>query len=122
MSNAKAARVVSKKRKHLTEPAEAVKQKRAKKTASFDDNDDDELNANGLDHAFAKMDSRLLSDYVSQRVRCFGGDLSSVEMEDKHISGKWYTLSFTPCELLPCPIYIPRIYYGLLTPAYYIGD
>jgi U3-containing 90S pre-ribosomal complex subunit len=78
----------SKKRKYAidVDREKAVGQKQPKKAAICDGGDD--LIANGLNHAFAKMDSLLLSDYVAQRVRRFGGDLSQVEMEDKYIPGK----------------------------------
>ncbi|KAH0543769.1 hypothetical protein FGG08_001951 [Glutinoglossum americanum] len=87
MSSPSTARTGPKKRKHDTEleaREKVVEQKRTKKTSSFND----ELISNGLNHAFAKMDSRLLSDYVAQRTRRFGGDLSSVEIEDKYIPAK----------------------------------
>ncbi|KAI9776028.1 MAG: hypothetical protein M1839_000630 [Geoglossum umbratile] len=76
----------SKKRKHVVNAearAKIVGRKRAKKTAFLDDGDD--LVADGLNHAFAKMDRLLLSDYVARQVRRFGEDLSSVEMGDKYI-------------------------------------
>jgi hypothetical protein len=34
------------------------------------------------------MDGRLLADYVAQRTKRFGGDLSLVELEDRHIPGE----------------------------------
>ncbi|KAI9860009.1 MAG: hypothetical protein M1813_006356 [Trichoglossum hirsutum] len=89
MSNPKEANTGPKKRKRSTDKLgtreKVTKQKRAKKIAS---NDDDEELTNGLNHVFTRMDSQLLSDYVFQRVRRFGGDLSSVEMEDQYIPKK----------------------------------
>ncbi|KAI9769422.1 MAG: hypothetical protein M1840_004124 [Geoglossum simile] len=77
----------SKKRKYVVDldREKAVGRKQAKKAVSSGEN---RLITNGLDHAFAKMDSFLLSDYVAQQVRRFGGDLSPVEMEDKYIPEK----------------------------------
>ncbi|KAH0563417.1 hypothetical protein GP486_002022 [Trichoglossum hirsutum] len=90
MSNPKVANTRSNKRKRNTDKSEigerVVKQKRAKKIAGTDG--DEEHTTNGLNLVFAGMDSQLLSDYVCQRVRRFGGDLSSVEMEDQYIPKK----------------------------------
>ncbi len=47
----------------------------------------------GLNTAIGNLDSRLLADYVAQREKRFGQDLSMVELEDRLIPG-------TPaCEL-----------------------
>lgn len=107
----------SKKRKHAIDTEtrkKAVGRKRARKTVSLDDSDD--LIANGLNHAFAKMDGPLLSDYVTQRVRRFGEDLSSVEIEDKYIPGRRYSVhairTYT-CE--PIPVCKPKVPHGLFT-------
>jgi len=43
----------------------------------------------GINKSFAHMDSQLLADYVAQRTRKFESDLSSVELEDRYISGKY---------------------------------
>ena len=50
----------------------------------------DDLNLSmGINKSFAHMDSQLLADYVAQRTRKFESDLSSVELEDKYISGNY---------------------------------
>lgn len=41
----------------------------------------------GLNLAIAKLDNRLLADYVATRTKRFFPDLSLVELEDKYISG-----------------------------------
>lgn len=43
----------------------------------------------GINKSFAHMDSQLLADYVAQRTRKFESDLSSVELEDRYISGSY---------------------------------
>jgi len=40
----------------------------------------------------ARMDPKLLADYVAQRLKRFQKDLSSVELEDRYISG-WLALT-----------------------------
>ena len=42
----------------------------------------------GINTAISKMDTRLLADYVAQRTKRFGDDLSVVELEDLYIPGK----------------------------------
>ncbi|KAI4248429.1 MAG: hypothetical protein L6R40_000988 [Gallowayella cf. fulva] len=39
----------------------------------------------GINSAIGKMDSCLLADYIAQRTKKFGGDLSLVELGDMHI-------------------------------------
>lgn len=41
-----------------------------------------------INTAIGKMDNRLLADYVAQRSKRFGEDLSLVELEDIHVPGK----------------------------------
>jgi protein CMS1 len=43
----------------------------------------------GINKSFAHMDSQLLADYVAQWTRKFESDLSSVELEDRYISGNY---------------------------------
>jgi protein CMS1 len=45
----------------------------------------------GINKSFAHMNSQLLADYVAQRIRKIEGDLSSVELEDRYISGNYTT-------------------------------
>ena len=63
-----------------------IKTKKAK-SASFvaDEKLDFE---NGINTTLSKLDGRLLADYVAQKTKRFGGDLSLVELEDMHIPGK----------------------------------
>ena len=46
----------------------------------------------GVNRSFAYMDSQLLADYVAQRTKKFESDLSSVELEDRYISGTYFYL------------------------------
>jgi len=57
--------------------------KKAKK-AKPSENEDLDLE-NGVNNAIGMMDPRLLADYVAQRMNRFGGELSLMELEDKHI-------------------------------------
>jgi len=56
------------------------KQKKAKLKAIDNDQLDEELSVN---HAFEHMDSQLLADYINQRTRLYGKELSTVELEDR---------------------------------------
>jgi len=50
--------------------------------------EDDDLDIGvGVNRAFSHMDNQLLADYVAQRTRKYESDLSSIELEDKHIPG-----------------------------------
>ena len=66
-----------------TKLTETVKKQR---TAAEEDDLDLSM---GINKSFAHMDSRLLADYVAQRIRKFESDLSSVELEDRCISGNY---------------------------------
>lgn len=68
--------------KSATKPSKKAKNKKSK--VIDDGNIDVEAQIN---KAFSKMDNQLLSDYVAQKTRKFESDLSSVELEDKYISG-----------------------------------
>ncbi|KAI9819199.1 MAG: hypothetical protein M1827_007355 [Pycnora praestabilis] len=60
-----------------------AKRRAARKSIDIENED---LNLEiGLNNAIGRMDSRLLADYVAQRTKRFEGDLSRVELEDKHI-------------------------------------
>lgn len=65
--------------------ARATKRKKVKEGKAEDDREID-LEA-GVNLAIGKMDAPLLADYVAQRTKRFGGDLSVVELGDKHIPG-----------------------------------
>jgi len=52
--------------------------------------DEDDLNLPiSINTSFEHMNSQLLADYVAQRTRRYEGDLSSVELEDRYISGNY---------------------------------
>ncbi|CAF9943872.1 MAG: hypothetical protein ALECFALPRED_001713 [Alectoria fallacina] len=50
----------------------------------------------GLNLAIAKLDNRLLADYLAKRTTRFLPDLSLVEFEDRRISGMFGDKSFGP--------------------------
>ena len=67
----------------------AKKPKTKKQKQQYEDeNLDMEL---GVNKGFAQMDSQLLADYVDQKTRQFEKELSSVELEDRHIAASWIT-------------------------------
>lgn len=50
--------------------------------------DDEDLDLDlSINRAFSQMNSQLLADYVAQRTRKFESDLSSIELEDRFVSG-----------------------------------
>lgn len=73
----------SKKRKHSSKSDNSAKTQKKRKVV---DNDELDLEA-GINTSFANMDSQLLADYVAQKTRKFESELSSVELEDRYISG-----------------------------------
>ncbi|KAI9848518.1 MAG: hypothetical protein M1837_007187 [Sclerophora amabilis] len=81
---------VSSKKRTADESAEAVrekpKRKKKKEGREIDDGTFD-LEA-GINTVFANMDSRLLADFVAQRLKRFEGDLSTVELDDRQIPEK----------------------------------
>lgn len=94
----------SKKRKREAEPEASKDSKKAAKKAKRKEKkkqrqkaiDEDDLDQQlGVNHAFERMDGQLLADYVNARTRLYGKELSSVELEDKFISGK--------CVICRCP-------------------
>ncbi|KAL2037910.1 hypothetical protein N7G274_009385 [Stereocaulon virgatum] len=66
-----------------TAPVKLAKRKKSKKTKPDEDEDLDLKQ--GLNLAIGRFDSRLEADYVAQRTKRFSSDLSSVELEDRHI-------------------------------------
>ena len=71
-----------------TENSPAKKAAKRKKLKISKPGDHDGLDVEqGLNTAVGKLDSHLLADYVAQRERRFGQDLTSVEIEDRHIPG-----------------------------------
>jgi protein CMS1 len=86
--------VPSRKRKADDEPEVSVEAKKANKKAKRkekkkqkqkDIKEDDLDQELGVNHAFEKLDSQLLADYINARTRLYGKDLSSVELEEKII-------------------------------------
>ena len=71
---------------HITIPAKkAYKGENYKKRSSFEDQNldfDDRINL-----TIADLDSQLLADFVAQKVKKQGGDLSLVELEDRYLPG-----------------------------------
>ena len=64
------------------------KRKKAKTSKVHRSNEDENLNlVQGLNLTIAKLDSRLLADYVAKRTKCFSPNLSLVELEEMYISG-----------------------------------
>lgn len=59
------------------------KEKKKQKLKAIDEDDLDEKL--GVNHAFERMDSQLLADYINSRTRLYGKDLSSVELEEQFI-------------------------------------
>jgi protein CMS1 len=80
----------SKKRKRGGIEQGAKKAAKNPKTKKGKTNEDDEIDVEaGINKAFAHMDNQLLADYVAQRTRKYESDLSSVELEDKYLPGKF---------------------------------
>ena len=86
-------RASKRKRNHeepqISSEKKVAKRKKAKKGKNQDDGDID-IEA-GLNLAIRRMDPPLLADYVAQRTKRFEKDLSSIELEDKYISGMFST-------------------------------
>ena len=87
----------SKKRKREAEPEASKDSKKAAKKAKRKEKkkqkqkaiDEDDLDQQlSVNHAFERMDGQLVADYVNARTRLYGKELSSVELEDKFISGR----------------------------------
>ncbi|KAH6628550.1 U3-containing 90S pre-ribosomal complex subunit-domain containing protein [Chaetomium tenue] len=73
----------SKKRKVQDDDRPRKKQKKQKKVR--EDEGDLDVEA-GLNRAFERMDGQLSADYIAQKTRRFGTDLSPVELSDLYIS------------------------------------
>lgn len=51
--------------------------------------EDDHLDLqHGINTSFANLDAQLLADHIGRGLRRLEGDLSSIELEDRYISGK----------------------------------
>ncbi|KAF2090337.1 hypothetical protein K490DRAFT_35371 [Saccharata proteae CBS 121410] len=68
------------------ESKRAAKKRKSKKSSHVDDGDLDE--EKGVNTSIARMDSQLLADQIAQKTKKFQSDLSSVELEDRYLSGK----------------------------------
>ncbi|KAF2741578.1 hypothetical protein EJ04DRAFT_423078 [Polyplosphaeria fusca] len=62
------------------------KEKKKQKLKAIDADELDEVLH--VNHAFERMDSQLLADYINSRTRLYGKDLSSVELEDRAIPAR----------------------------------
>jgi protein CMS1 len=89
-SEEKASTVLSKKRKRGTATGEKPNKftETGKKQRTAAEEDDLDLSM-GINKSFTHMDSQLIADYVTQQTRKFERDLSSVELEDRYISGNY---------------------------------
>ncbi|KAF2752331.1 hypothetical protein M011DRAFT_435889 [Sporormia fimetaria CBS 119925] len=83
-----------KKRKRDDSPEQTAESKKASKKAKRKEkrkakakqiNEDDLDQELGVNHAFERMDSQLVADYINSRTRHYGKDLSSVELDEKYI-------------------------------------
>lgn len=78
----------NKRKRSVTSESTAVKKTKPIKKRKNQVVEDGDLDVQlGLNSAIGRMDSQLLADYVAQRTKRFGGDLSLVELEDRHIPG-----------------------------------
>jgi len=71
----------------------AAKKTKSKKNAIEEDELDIDL---GINKAFSHMDNQLLADYIAQRTRKYESDLSSIELDDKHIPGIYWSIRIQP--------------------------
>ena len=64
------------------------KRKRSRNSEVAKSNEDNDLDLDlGLNFAIAKLDNRLLADYVAKQTKHFFPNLSLVELEDRYIPG-----------------------------------
>jgi protein CMS1 len=79
--------VAGQKRKRVVTDESKEKRKSKRKAKRITD-DNSEFDAeNSLNTAIGKMDNALLADYVAQRIRKFGKELTSVELDERYIAG-----------------------------------
>ncbi|KAF2184833.1 hypothetical protein K469DRAFT_578409 [Zopfia rhizophila CBS 207.26] len=71
--------------KKATKKAKRKEKKKQKQKAINEDDLDGSLCVN---HAFERMDSQLLADYINSRTRHYGKELSSVELEDRFLPAR----------------------------------
>lgn len=69
-------------------------EKIVKKQCAEAEDDDLDLSLR-FNKLFANMDCQLLADYIAQRTRKFEKDLSSLELEDRYIPGKYPMMPFS---------------------------
>jgi len=75
----------------IGETSAGKKRRRPKSKSKATEEDELDLEA-GTNNAFSHMDNHLLADYVAQRTRRYESDLSSIELEDRYIPGKYCTV------------------------------
>ncbi|KAI9819392.1 MAG: hypothetical protein M1826_001141 [Phylliscum demangeonii] len=94
-------------RKKRTRPVPAKRQPEDEAPATSEE-------ASGINEAFAMMDGRLLSDYLAQKIKRFEKQLSSVELDDRHISDKAFrdTSGWDQRrDLVNLPAYLERFFH-----------
>ncbi|MCJ1367701.1 hypothetical protein MMC16_006835 [Acarospora aff. strigata] len=90
---------VKKRKRDAESNTKAEKTAKRKKKRKLGAVEDDDLDVDlGINKAVGRMDSSLVADYVAQRTKRFGGDLSLVELEDRHIPGKELIVCFVDAE------------------------
>lgn len=78
---------MSNNKKRAADDSAPVKKAKKKRKANVEDESlDTELGVNTL---FQRMDNQLLADYLAQRLSKFGSDLSSIEISDITLPGKF---------------------------------
>ena len=69
----------------------SAKRKKSKQTRSSKSDEDYNVDLDrGLNLSIAKLDNRLLADYVAKQTKRFFADLSLVELDDRYISGMFW--------------------------------
>jgi protein CMS1 len=77
--------------KRKREDKAQVKKAKKQRTKKPKDINDDDLDANlEINHGIGRMDGQLLVDYVAQRTKRFEPNLSTVELEDQYLPGKYF--------------------------------
>lgn len=80
--------LTAKRKRSDGEEHDSEKRRKSRKSSQSKLDEDYDLDLDqGLNLAIARLDNRLLADYVAKRTKRFSPDLSLVELEDRHISG-----------------------------------
>lgn len=70
-----------------SESKRSAKRKKLKNRKKNDNEENMDVEAS-INTAIGRMDGRLLADYVAQRTKRFGNELSLVELEDRYLPGQ----------------------------------